>query len=60
MSKSVMRIAAIIPALDEESAVGHMVRQIPRDLVGAIVVVDNGSMDRTAEVARGAGARVIY
>ena len=55
-----MRIAAIIPALDEESAVGHVVREIPRDLVGEIVVVDNGSTDRTAEVARGAGARVIY
>ena len=32
---------------------------IPRDWVREIVVVDNGSKDRTAEVARAAGATVI-
>ncbi len=54
-----MRIAVIIPALDEEEAIGAVVREVPRDLAGEIVVVDNGSTDRTAEVARAAGARVI-
>ncbi len=54
-----MRIAVIIPALDEEAAVGLVVRGVPRDLVGEIIVVDNGSTDRTAAVAQAAGARVI-
>lgn len=54
-----MRIAVVIPALDEESAIGGVVGEVPRDLVGEIIVVDNGSTDRTAEVARAAGARVI-
>lgn len=39
---------------------GLVVSEIPRDLVGEIVVVDNGSTDRTAEVARAAGARVVH
>ena len=55
-----MTIAVIIPALDEEAAIGEVVREVPRDLVEEIVVVDNGSIDRTAEVARAAGARVIH
>ena len=54
-----MRIAVIIPALDEEAAIGGVVTDVPRDLVGEVIVVDNGSVDRTAEVARAAGARVI-
>lgn len=55
-----MRITVIIPALDEEAAIGAVVREIPRDLAKEIVVADNGSTDRTAEVARAAGARVIH
>lgn len=54
-----MRIAVIIPALDEEAAIGEVVREIPRDLVHEILVVDNGSIDRTAEVAEAVGAKVI-
>lgn len=55
-----MRIAVIIPALDEEAAIGEVVREVPRNLATEIVVVDNGSIDRTVEVARAAGARVIH
>ncbi|MBI2081899.1 MAG: glycosyltransferase family 2 protein [candidate division NC10 bacterium] len=54
-----MRIAVVIPALDEEAAIGEVVREVPRDLVREIVVVDNGSVDRTAAAARAAGARVV-
>lgn len=54
-----MRIAVIIPALDEEAAIGQVVRAVPRDLVQEVIVVDNGSRDRTAEVAQAAGARVV-
>jgi len=52
------RIAAVIPALDEEEAIGAVVREIPV-LVHEVIVVDNGSRDRTADAARAAGARVV-
>jgi glycosyltransferase involved in cell wall biosynthesis len=48
----------IIPAVDEEEAIGLVIAEIPPS-VQEIVVVDNGSHDRTAEVARDAGARVV-
>jgi glycosyltransferase involved in cell wall biosynthesis len=54
-----VRIAVVIPALDEEAAIGVVVREVQRNPVGEIIVVDNGSTDRTAEVARAAGATVI-
>ena len=54
-----MRIAVIIPALDEEAAIGGVIGEVPRDLLGEIILVDNGSADRTAAVAEAAGARVI-
>lgn len=52
------RIGVVIPALDEEAAIGKVVAAIP-SWVDAIVVADNGSRDRTAEVARAAGAIVV-
>ncbi len=55
-----MRIAVIIPALDEERSIAKVVADIPRDLVTEILVVDNGSKDDTARVAATAGARVIF
>jgi glycosyltransferase involved in cell wall biosynthesis len=54
-----MTVVGIIPALNEERAIGQVVAGIPRDLVDVIVVVDNGSTDRTTEVARAAGATVV-
>ena len=53
-------VGVILPALDEEAAVGEVVRQVPRSLVDEVIVVDNGSSDRTAEVACLAGARVVH
>jgi glycosyltransferase involved in cell wall biosynthesis len=53
------RIIVIIPALDEEEAIGLVLAEIPRGL-GEVVVVDNGSRDRTAEVAGAAGVRVVH
>lgn len=54
-----MRVAVVIPALDEEGAIGDVVRAVPRHLATDIIVVDNGSTDRTAAIAHDAGARVI-
>lgn len=53
-----MKIALIIPALDEEEALPRVLAEVPPGLA-EVVVVDNGSRDRTAEVARAAGARVV-
>lgn len=52
-------ISVIIAALNEEEAIPHVINAVPRDLADEVVVVDNGSKDRTAEVARAAGARVV-
>jgi glycosyltransferase involved in cell wall biosynthesis len=52
-------IAVIIPTLDEEASIGKVVRAVPRDLVGRIIVADSGSSDATAARARGAGAEVL-
>lgn len=53
------RILVIIPALNEEMSIGKVIADIPQDLVSEVVVADNGSTDRTAEVAAGAGATVL-
>ena len=53
------RIGVVIPALNEEQAIGNVVRDIPA-WVDVIVVADNGSRDRTAEVATAAGAVVVH
>lgn len=53
------RAALIIPALDEEPAIGQTLDRVPRDLYCAIIVADNGSRDRTAEIARAHGASVV-
>jgi glycosyltransferase involved in cell wall biosynthesis len=61
MSKDLPTTAAlIIPALNEEAVIGDMLRAIPHDLFQTIVVADNGSTDRTAEIARICGALVIH
>ncbi len=53
------RTAVIIPVLNEEASLPLVLRAIPMDLVHEVIVVDNGSTDRSAEVARAAGATVI-
>ena len=53
-------VDVIIPALNEQEALPHVLREIPRPLIRRIVVADNGSTDRTAEVARENGAEVVH
>lgn len=54
-----MPITLVIPALDEELALGPLLDEVDRALVGRIVVGDNGSRDATGEVARARGALVV-
>ncbi len=51
------RIGVVIPALNEEQAIGRVIADIP-GWVDTIIVADNGSTDRTVETARAAGAKV--
>jgi len=54
-----MKTVLIVPALNEAGAIGELLRRVPRDAVHEVIVVDNGSTDATATVARAAGARVV-
>ena len=54
------RCLVVIPALNEEASVAQVVKEVRETITDAhIVVVDDGSDDRTGEVARSAGADVI-
>ena len=51
-------VKVVIPAQNEEKAIGKVLSEIP-DMVGEVIVVDNGSTDETANVARAHDATVI-
>jgi len=53
-------IDVIIPAYNEERSLPHVLHDIPADWVREIIVCNNASKDNTAEVARAAGATVLY
>ncbi|MBL8848406.1 MAG: glycosyltransferase family 2 protein [Planctomycetaceae bacterium] len=57
-------VTVVIPALNEEQVIADCLRALqgqtwPRDRY-EVIVVDNGSADRTADIARSLGARVLY
>ena len=52
-------LLVIVPALNEEGSVGAVVEDAAATLQADVVVIDDGSTDRTAEVARAAGASVL-
>jgi glycosyltransferase involved in cell wall biosynthesis len=54
-----VRVAVIVPALNEEAVIARVVSEVPREVVDQVIVVDNGSTDRTAEQAAAAGATVV-
>jgi glycosyltransferase involved in cell wall biosynthesis len=53
-----LTISVVIPCYNEEDGVRRVIGRTPK-LVDEIVVVDNNCTDRTAEVARSLGARVV-
>ena len=52
-------VSVVIPCLNEEDAIGAVVREVLAQGVDEVIVVDNGSTDATATRAREAGARVM-
>ena len=52
-------VDVIIPAFNEEKSIGKVIGDIPK-LVRHVVVANNNSTDRTAEVAKAAGAQVVF
>lgn len=52
------RITVITPCLNEEQGIEQVLRRMP-EFVDQVIVVDNGSTDRTADVAKSFGAEVI-
>src|SRR5213592_635829 len=55
-----LRMVAIVPAYNEERTIEDVVRAIQKDAPGfEVIVVDDGSTDRTARLARAVGAEVV-
>ena len=52
------KITVVIPCLNEEEGIQHVLEQVP-EFVDEVIVVDNGSTDDTGEIARQLGARVL-
>lgn len=51
-------VTVVIPCRNEEKIIAQTIKEIP-EYVDEIIVVDNGSVDKTVQVARDAGARVL-
>jgi len=54
-----VRVAVVIPALNEEEALPGVLADLDRLRPGRVIVVDNGSDDRTPEIALEAGAELV-
>jgi len=58
-----MRLIVNIPAYNEEKTIGEVIKKIPRHIEGfsevKVQVIDDGSTDRTVEVAKEAGADIV-
>jgi glycosyltransferase involved in cell wall biosynthesis len=58
-------VCVVLPALNEESTIGLVIDEVPKEDLErkgysvSVIVIDNGSTDRTGEIAREKGAKVI-
>ncbi|TXT54855.1 MAG: Family 2 glycosyl transferase [Candidatus Thorarchaeota archaeon] len=59
-----MKLIVVIPAFNEEQSIVSVVKGVPQEIkridTTEILVVDDGSLDRTAEFAKEAGANYVY
>lgn len=58
-------VSAVMPCLNEENTVGICIKKALAcfarlGIVGEVVIADNGSEDRSVEIAKSLGARVVY
>ena len=54
-----LTVIAIVPVFNEPGKIGEVVARMPREIVDEVLVVDDGSTDDSAAVARSSGAQVI-
>ena len=59
LSRSAPKISVIIPAFNEEESIGLVIKSLPQKKIKEVIVVDNGSTDKTAYIAKEHGARVV-
>ncbi len=59
LSRSAPKISVIIPAFNEEESIGLVIKSLPQKKIKEIIVVNNGSTDKTAYIAKEHGARVV-
>ena len=54
-----LRVLAMAPCYNEAQKIGEVVRRVPRDIVDEVLVIDDGSTDESAQVARSHGASIL-
>ncbi len=54
------KVVVLIPAFNEENAVGKVINDIPQGIVDEVIVINNNSTDKTSEEAERAGAKVLF
>ncbi|UCG03851.1 MAG: glycosyltransferase family 2 protein [Candidatus Heimdallarchaeota archaeon] len=60
MSSNLTDLIVIIPARNEEEALSELIPKVISSITKKVIVIDNRSTDRTAEVAQNAGAIVVH
>ena len=58
-NRSIPAISVVIPAYNEEESIGLVIKSLPQKKIKEIIVVNNGSTDKTASIAKQYGARVV-
>lgn len=53
------KVIALVPAYNEAAKIGPVLARTPRDIVDLLLIIDDGSTDATAEIARAGGAEVL-